>query len=90
MSEDGLIVPLAPGEQVVAIRLLLSVFELESDRFPVTAGTASEARLRFEPNDLGKVAFARERLAIDGGSLVLQRYDRAVRFRRSLSNGCKP
>lgn len=90
MGEDGLVVPLASGEKVVAIRMLLSVFELESDRFAVTTGTASEAHLRFEPNDLGKVAFAHEKLAIDGGSLVLQRYDRAIRFRRSVSNGCKP
>jgi hypothetical protein len=86
MSEDGLVVPLEAGEKVVAIRIVLPVFELESDRYPVTG---SEARVRFEPHDLGKVAFAHEKLALDGGALVLQRYDRAIRFRRGASNGCK-
>jgi hypothetical protein len=90
MAEDGLVVPLAPGERVVSLRVVLPVFDLESDRFPVGAGAASEVRLRFEPNDLGKVAFAHEPLAIDGGALVLQRYDRAIRFRRSESKSCKP
>ncbi len=90
MGEDGLVVPLAADEKVVSLRVVLSVFDLESERFAVTMGAASEVRLRFEPNDLGKVAFAHEPLAIEGGSLVLRRYDRAVRFRRAASNGCKP
>jgi hypothetical protein len=90
MAEDGLVVPLEPGDKVAAVRLLLPIFDLESERFALTAGSASEVRLRFEPHDLGKVAFARERLAMDGGALVLQRYDHAIRFRRSVSNGCKP
>ncbi|MDR2858548.1 MAG: hypothetical protein LBV50_11985 [Novosphingobium sp.] len=82
MSEDGLIIPLEPGENVASIRVLLPVFDLESERFAITAGTASEARLRFEPNDLGTVAFAHQPLAIEGSALVLQRYDREIRFSR--------
>jgi hypothetical protein len=90
MSEDGLVVPLAAGEKVISLRILLPVFDLESDRFSLTDGLASEAHLRFEPHDLGKVAFAREPLAIErGGDLVLQRYDREIRFRRGVSDGCK-
>jgi hypothetical protein len=89
MSEDGLVVPLEPGEKVVALRVLLPVFDLESDRFALSAGVASEARVRFDPNDLGKVAFAHERLALENGALVLHRHDRAIRFRRGASNGCK-
>jgi hypothetical protein len=90
MTEDGLVVALEPGEKVVSMRLLLPVFDLESDRFNLAAGAASEVRVRFEPNDLGKVGFAHERLAIEGGALVLQRYDRAIRFRRGAGDGCKP
>jgi hypothetical protein len=82
MSEDGLVLPLEAGEKVASIRVLLPVFDLESERFPLAAGTASEVHIRFEPHDLGKVAFARQPLAIEGSVLVLQRYDRKIPFSR--------
>jgi hypothetical protein len=89
LGDDGLTLRLEPGQKVASLRLLLPVFDLESDRFALTAGTASEARVRFEPNDLGKVGFAHERLPIEGGALLLQRHDRTIRFRRGASDGCK-
>jgi hypothetical protein len=83
---DGLDITLQPGEKVAAFSVLLPVFDLESDRFALAAGAASAVRVRFEPNDLDKIAFARERLPIDRGVLVLHRHDREIRFRRGSSN----
>jgi hypothetical protein len=44
-------------------------------------------RFIFEPNDLGKVAFASTPLIIDEGDLMLQRHDRQIRFRRAAGEG---
>lgn len=81
------IVPLEPGQKVVSVKFQLPVLELESERFTLTAGAASEAKFNFTPNDLGQVAFAQEPLTIDGRELVLARHDRTVRFRPELG-GC--
>lgn len=74
-------VPLKPGQSVVSVKFQLPMIDLESERFPLTAGAASEARFRFSPNDLGQVAFAQEPLAIEGRELVLGRHERTLRFR---------
>ena len=74
-------VQLKPGQSVVSVKFQLPIIDLESERFAVTAGTASEARFSFTANDLGQVAFAQEPLAIEGRDLTLNRHDRAIRFR---------
>lgn len=80
LREEGLVLPLEPGEQVVSATLLLAVYDLQSESFPVGAGGGTEAVFRFAPNDLGKVAFARAPLKIDKSDLLLERYDRLIRF----------
>lgn len=80
LGEEGIVVPLEPGEQVVSATLLLSVYELQSESFPIAAGGGTEAVFRFVPNDLGKVAFARTALKIDKSDLLLDRYERQIRF----------
>lgn len=80
LSEEGLVIPLKSGEQVVSATLLLSVYELQSESFPIAAGGGTETLFRFVPNDLGKVAFAHAPLKIDKADLLLDRYDRQIRF----------
>jgi hypothetical protein len=81
------VVSLAPGEEAVSVKLQLPVLDIESERFALSNSSGSAVRLRFEPNDLGAVAFARDPLAIDGRELTLDRHDRTLRFRPE-SGGC--
>lgn len=81
-AEDGLEVALAAGRQALSVALMLKVFGLESPAFPLPRADGVEARLRFEPNDLGKVRFERQALTIEEGDLVLARHGRRIVFRR--------
>jgi len=88
LGYEDWVIALKPGEQVVSVKFLLPVFDIESERFPLSPGTASKARFNFAPNDLGTATFAQEPLAIEtGGVLVLTRHDRKIRFRPK-SGGC--
>jgi hypothetical protein len=88
LGYEDWVIPLEPGEKVVSVKLQLPVMDLESERIALAAGTGSTARVRFEPNDLGTVAFVREPLAIDASDLLLTRHERALRFHPT-SGGCK-
>jgi hypothetical protein len=77
-----LAVDLAPEERPVSVTLLLSALDLESEAFAVEGG-GRELHLRFDPNDLGKVAFDHTPLRFDREDLLLERHDRLIRFRRS-------
>ena len=81
-AEDGLEVALPPGRQAVSVTLMLKVYGLESPAFPLPRADGVEARLRFEPNDLGKVRFERQALTIEEGALVMARHGRRIVFRR--------
>lgn len=87
LGEDGLALALEPGMRVVSAQFRLPVFALASESFPLSAGNGREARFRFEPNDLGKVAFAHAPLRIEGRDLLLARHDRQLRFRKA--SGCE-
>ncbi len=89
LSEEGLELELEPGRRVTRVQFRLSVYDLESDTFALSGGSASEARFAFTANDLGKVAFAGQPLALEGGALVMERLDRVIRF-RATEGGCKP
>jgi hypothetical protein len=82
-QEEGLSFEFGPEEKPVSFSLLLSVFDLESEVFPLQSTGGADLHLRFDPNDLGKVAFARTPLKIDQEDLLLERHERLVRFRRS-------
>jgi hypothetical protein len=82
LAENGLTLQLEPGMRVVSVQFELGVFLLKSQSIPLSSGSGREARFRFEPNDLGKVAFTHTALRIDGGDLLLDRFDRQLRFRR--------
>jgi hypothetical protein len=88
LGYEDWVISLKPGETVVSVKFLLPVFDLESERFALSAGSASAARFRFSPNDLGTATFAQEPLTVEtGGVLVLARHDRKIHFRPK-SGGC--
>ena len=62
--------------------LTLPLFDIVGDRVPI-AGKAGRYAFRFEPNDLGKVAFAATPLQREGEDLRLERHGRMLRFRRA-------
>jgi hypothetical protein len=80
LGEDGLVLPLKPDQRVASAVLVLSVYDLQSESFPIAAGAGTEVTFRFTPNDLGKVSFAHTPLKIDRSDLLLDRYDRNIRF----------
>lgn len=82
LSEQGDLPPIKPPAPATHVTLLLPIVGLSSGEVQLSGTGGHQLRFRFEPNDLGKVAFAQTVLRIDGGDLVLQRHDRTIRFRR--------
>lgn len=78
------------GETPVAVTLRLPMFDLSSGPVRLPGPGGHRLRFRFEPNDLLDVAFARTPLRIDGADLILERHDRAIRFRRLNGSGGAP
>lgn len=76
---------LEPGQGPVAVALTLPVFDLRSDPVDVPDAGGLALGFRFEPHDLGRVAFADTPLVPDHGTLVLVRHDLTLRFRRARS-----
>lgn len=87
LSDDGLVVPLDDGREVQSVAIMLSVYSLQSEAFPVAGTGGRSVRVRFEPNELGKVAFAGTRLRREGADLLIDRHERALRFRPE-GRGC--
>ena len=83
LAEDGLSSPFAAAEAPTAIRLLLPMFEVASGPVRLDANSGYSIRFRFEPNDIGKVAFQATPLKLVNGALVLDRHGRTIRFRRT-------
>ncbi len=88
LSETGLVLNLEEGETPVSLRLVLPLFALSSDAMPLSGRRTGSVRVRFEPNDLGRVSFDQQRLRFDQGALVLDRHGRTIRF-RPVQGGCK-
>jgi len=82
LSDDSDAIPLAAGDRPISLRLTLGVYEIRSDAFHLDGTPASRIHVRFEQNDLGKVAFAKTPLRIDNGNLLLERYGRSIVFKR--------
>src|SRR5437016_1336084 len=84
LAEDGLSLPFAAAEAPSAIRLLLPMFEVASGSVRLVANSGYSVRFRFEPNDIGKVAFQATPLKLVNGALLLDRHGRTIRFRRTV------
>jgi hypothetical protein len=83
LAEDGLLLPFAAAEAPTAIRLLLQMFEVASGPVRLDANSGYSIRFRFEPNDIGKVAFQATPLKLVNRELLLDRHGRTIRFRRT-------
>lgn len=90
LRDDDEPLELAPDVPPVAATLELPLFGLRSDAAPLGGVGGHHLRFRFEPHDLGKVAFSRTPLRIEDGALLLVRHDRLVRFRRVPRSGGTP
>ncbi len=88
-SDESIEFPAGDAGLPVSLRVLFPVFGLSSDAVAVAPGGGRDVTVRFEPNDLGTVAFNRAPLARRDGDLVLERHGREVRFRQ-VSGPCRP
>jgi len=87
LADDGLSSPFAAANAPTSIRMLLPVFSVIGEPVRLDAGSGYAVRFRFEPNDIGKVAFQSTRLTIVNGELVFDRHGRTIKFRRSGPKG---
>ena len=69
------------GRRIVAIRVIIPWAGYVSESFPLPQG-ANVMRLRFAPNDLGRVDFRGERLTAEADALILNLFDEPLRYRR--------
>jgi len=83
LSEQGLSAPFTSANVPTSVRMLLPVFSLVGEPVKLDPSSGYSVRFRFEPNDLGKVAFHGTPLKIENGDLLLARHDRTIRFKRS-------
>jgi hypothetical protein len=63
--------------------MLFPVFSVISEPLQLDPGSGYSVRIRFEPNDLGKVSFQATPLKILNGDLLLDRHGRTIRFKHS-------
>jgi hypothetical protein len=67
---------------ITMIMPLVPMYDIPGAPLKLSPATGHKLVLRFQPNDLGHVAFRGEPLKIDGSSLIMERYDREIRFVR--------
>jgi hypothetical protein len=79
-DEDGTFHPEKCG--VTMIMPIVPMYDIPAEPLQLSPATGHKLSLRFHPNDLGHVAFRDELLKIDGSSLLMERYDREIRFVR--------
>ena len=82
LHDDGLSWPFAVADPPASIRIVLPIFEVASMPLRLDPASGYALRFRFEPNDVGKVAFAAMPLQIVNGQLLLDRHGRTIRFKR--------
>jgi len=85
LTEDGLSSHFTRDNVPSSIRMLFPVFQVIGDPVRLDPSSGYAVRFRFEPNDLGKVAFQATPLKIVNGELLLDRHGRTIRFKRSKS-----
>ena len=83
LTEEGLALPFGSADAPTAVRLVLQIFRVASEPVQLDPSSGYAVQFRFEPNDIGKVAFQSEPLRIVNGDLVLDRHGRTLRFRRT-------
>ena len=82
LSEEGELRVAGPAFRPVSVTLRLPIAGLSSAVSKLSGAGGHQLRFRFEPHDLGKVAFVGTALRIEADALLLSRHDRTLRFRR--------
>jgi hypothetical protein len=82
-SENGLLSPFTRDNVPTSVRILLQMFNVISEPVALDVSSGYSVRVRFEPNDLGKVPFQATPLRIVDGDLVLDRHGRTIRFKHT-------
>lgn len=82
MADERGRVDLTGKPAVSAIAPLMPVYGPTGQLFPLSPGRGHRLRFRFHANDLGVAEFDHQQLLGDGGVLVLDRFDTAIRFLR--------
>ena len=72
----------ADGATITAIAPLIPGLGLTASKFQLSRDRGHRLLLRFHANDFGQARFDHESLPIDGGDLLLNRYDTTIRFQR--------
>ena len=80
LTEDQ--APFALPQAAREVTISLPMFDVRSTAVPLSGAGGHELQFRFEPNDLGKVAFAATPLRVEQGVLILSRHGRTLRFKR--------
>ncbi len=83
LTEDGLSLPFTRDNVPTSVRMLLPIFSVAGEALKLDPSSGYSVRFRFEPNDLGKVAFQATALKIIDGDLLLDRHGRTIRFKRT-------
>ena len=83
LGDDGLSSPFTSANIPTSIRMPLPVFKIIGEPVKLDRSSGYSVRFRFEPNDLGKVAFQATPLKIVNGELLLDRHGRTIRFKRA-------
>ena len=68
---------------VSSVLPLVPMYDIPGTPLKVSPGQGHNLSVRFQPNDIGKVAFRDQPLALDGQGLVMERYDASIRFIRA-------
>jgi hypothetical protein len=75
--------PIDKADPPIKAMVVLQMFGLHSDPVALDPAKGYSLLFHFEPNDLGKVDFEATPLTIENGDLLLDRFDRHIRFHRS-------
>jgi hypothetical protein len=67
---------------VTSILPIVPMFRIPGAPLRLSPDTGHKLSLRFQPNELGRVAFRGEALKREGSNLVMERYDAEIRFMR--------
>ena len=81
-ADDSGRVDLSGKPAIAAIAPLMPVYGPTGQIFHLTSDRGHRLLFRFHKNDLGKVRFDHQALAISGDGLTMQRYDAEIRFIR--------
>jgi len=77
-----LTVDLSASPRPVTVQMMLELYQIAGDAIPVHAMGGADVTVRFDRNDMGRVAFAGTTVQVDNDVLMLDRFGEALRFER--------